>query len=147
MRYAAYSSVLTRVSAARRFFFGGSPSPSPSVGASVRLLEDDSPVLDEASIFSSTLAAGVSGIGISDGRFIGTTGTTGTIGARAGDIAGSATDEDDGVDSGVAIASGTEWWCAIDCSCSACCCVWYAGRTSSNTTIVQYPSREESIRH
>ena len=54
-------------------------------------------------MFSSILAAGVRGI--SDGRFMGTTGVI------EGDRVGRATEVDDGVDSGVtmlALARGTE---------------------------------------
>lgn len=93
--------------AARLFFFGGSCSAASSVsvdGPSLRLpLPDDpdpSERLNAACTFSSTLAAGVSGI--SDGRFIGTIG---------GDKIGSATEVDEGVDSGVMMlefAIGTE---------------------------------------
>ncbi len=81
--------------------------------------------------FSSTLAAGVSGG--SALRFAGMTGVT-------GESSGSAATCVDGVDKGVAaveFVSGSEWWCAMDCSWSVCCCVWCAGRISSNTTIVQ----------
>ena len=69
-----------------------------------------------ACIFSSILAAGVSGV--SDGLFRGTTGVT------DGDKVGRAAELDDGVDNGVtilAVARGTEWWWAIDWSCNVCC--------------------------
>lgn len=55
-----------------------------------------------------------------------------------------------GVVDGVSVdddVKGTEWLCAIDWNCSVCCWTWCAARISSKTTMVQYPSRDESIRH
>lgn len=94
------------VSAARRFFFGGSCAPS-SVGDAALRFDGFDPELSAEPrtlcIFSSTLAAGVNGG--SAGRFKGTTGVA------KGESVGSATEATDGVDSGVAMdefVSGSE---------------------------------------
>ena len=90
----------TRVRAARRFFLGGSCAASeeddPRFGS-------DSSVDDSRDMFSSMLAAGVSGA--SAPRLAGTTGAT------IGDSAGRGAELVEGVDKGVAIlelANGTE---------------------------------------
>lgn len=124
----------TCVSAARRFFFGGSCTTSADVSAAApeAFCDDPSGGSVSAGMLSSMLAAGVSGG--SALRFIGTTGVT------KGDIVGRPTVDSEGVDRGVAIdelVRGSEWWCAMDCSCSVCCCVWCTVRISSKTTSVQ----------
>jgi len=98
----------------------------------------------------STLDAGVSkGGGDSALRFkppeIEVTNGGGSGGSPAMGIDG----VEPGVGTGVLLeyVRGTEWWLAIDWICSVCCCVWCAAKISSKTTIVQYPSREDSMRH
>jgi hypothetical protein len=106
----------TRVSATRRFFLGGS-------GA-----------------FSTVAVSSAPADGVTDGsrRFADNAGTGGGGGSP---VAGTSI----GVPSGVDIAD-IVCWPVSACNWSACCCVVCAGMMSSNTTIVQYPSREENIR-
>lgn len=41
-----------------------------------------------------------------------------------------------------------KWWdCDMLCNCKLCCWIGYVGSGSSNMTMVQYPSREESNKH
>jgi hypothetical protein len=103
-------------------------------------------LLDEAFADSSTPGAGVTGGGDSAvRRFLGTDGMDVLAGGKVN--VGM-----DGVEAGVAAGvleyvNGTELWFAMDWSCRVCCWVWWGVRISSNTTIVQYPSLDDRIRH
>jgi hypothetical protein len=92
----------TRVNATRRFFFGG-----PSVLFSFSPECVCGSVL-EIPILSSTLAAGVKGGSL---RFVPLL----WLGVGVESTCAEGVVEE--------VVNGSEWWCAIDCSWSVCCCV------------------------
>ena len=98
----------------------------------------------------STLEAGVSrGGGDSALRLNPAVIVVSNGGGNGGSPAAGINGVEPGVGAGVLLeyVRGRELWLAIDWICSVCCCVWCAARISSKTTIVQYPSREDIMRH